>query len=47
MKEFMDVRTEIQNLKYEIRNLRNEMLKFQIIQTTTLVGIMIALFAIF
>lgn len=41
--DIRDVRSEIQKVKVEINNL----LKFQIIQTLTIVGVMIALFQIF
>jgi hypothetical protein len=35
------------DLKQEIHDVRNDMLKFQLIQTTTLIGVMVALFAFF
>ena len=49
--DIQDVRNEIQNvrneLKEDIQQSRNETLKFQIIQTLTIVGVMIALAKIF
>lgn len=42
--DLQNVRNE---LKQEISDVKNEMLKFQVIQTITLVGVMIALFQIF
>jgi hypothetical protein len=38
---------DIHDLKQEIHDVRNDMLKFQLIQTTTLIGVMVALFAFF
>lgn len=40
-------RQDIQDLKEEIQNTKNEMLKFQVIQTIAIVGVMVALFQIF
>lgn len=50
-KEIQDLRVstkqDVHDLKTEIQNTKNEMLKFQIIQTIAIVGVMVALFQMF
>lgn len=42
-----ELKQDIQALRIEIQNTKNEMLKFQIIQTITIIGVMVALFQMF
>jgi len=44
LKDMADIKTE---LKQDIAGLKNEMLKFQVVQTVAIVGVMVALFQVF
>jgi hypothetical protein len=45
--DIQNVRSEIQDVREQVVHLKNETLKFLIIQTLTIIGVMVALFQFF